>query len=56
MKRNELKARAAQYTKLVEWSDEDGCFVGSAPPLVGPCCHGDALFGKRQDRLRPVPA
>lgn len=41
MKRNELKARAAQYTKLVEWSDEDGCFVGSAPPLIGPCCHGD---------------
>lgn len=40
MKRNELKARAAQYTKLVEWSDEDGCFVGSAPPLIGPCCHG----------------
>ena len=41
MKRKELKARAAQYTKLVEWSDEDGCFVGSAPPLIGPCCHGD---------------
>lgn len=29
------------YVKLVEWSDEDGCFVGSAPPLIGPCCHGD---------------
>jgi predicted RNase H-like HicB family nuclease len=24
----------------VEWSDEDGCFVGSAPPLIGPCCRG----------------
>ena len=26
--------------KIVEWSEEDGCFVGSAPPLIGPCCHG----------------
>ena len=40
MKRSELKARAARYTKFVEWSEEDGCFVGSAPPLIGPCCHG----------------
>jgi predicted HicB family RNase H-like nuclease len=28
------------YMKVVEWSDEDGCYIGSAPPLVGPCCHG----------------
>ena len=28
------------YLKLVEWSNADGCFVGSAPPLIGPCCHG----------------
>jgi predicted HicB family RNase H-like nuclease len=40
MKRNELKSKAAHYTKIVEWSEEDGCFVGSAPPLIGPCCHG----------------
>lgn len=40
MKRSELKAKAAAYTKLVEWSEEDRCFVGSAPPLIGPCCHG----------------
>ncbi len=40
MKKSELKAKAAQYTKLVEWSDEDGCFVGSAPPIIGQCCHG----------------
>jgi len=40
MKRSELKAKAAHYTKIVEWSEEDGCFVGSAPPLIGPCCHG----------------
>jgi len=40
MKSSELKTRAARYMKIVEWSDEDGCFVGSAPPLVGQCCHG----------------
>ena len=35
MKKSELKAKAARYTKLVEWSDEDGCFIGSAPPIIG---------------------
>ena len=40
MKASELKAKAARYFKVVEWSEEDGCFVGSAPPLIGPCCHG----------------
>ena len=39
MKTSALKAKAARYMKIVEWSDEDGCFVGSAPPLIGPCCH-----------------
>jgi predicted HicB family RNase H-like nuclease len=40
MKKSEVRRQAARYTKVVEWSDEDGCFVGSAPPLIGPCCHG----------------
>ena len=40
MKNNELKSKAARYTKIVEWSEDDGCFVGSAPPLIGQCCHG----------------
>jgi predicted HicB family RNase H-like nuclease len=40
MKKSELKAKAARYLKMVEWSDEDGCYVGSAPPLIGQCCHG----------------
>jgi predicted RNase H-like HicB family nuclease len=31
---------ARRYLKLVEWSEKDGCFVGSAPPIIGPCCHG----------------
>jgi predicted RNase H-like HicB family nuclease len=40
MKSNELKSKAARYIKIVEWSEADGCFVGSAPPLIGQCCHG----------------
>ena len=40
-KKNETPATLARrYLKLVEWSDADGCFVGSAPPIIGPCCHG----------------
>ena len=34
------KPRGADYLKVVEWSEEDGCFVGSAPPIIGPACHG----------------
>jgi len=33
--------QARPYVKIVEWSPDDDCFVGSAPPLVGRCCHGD---------------
>ena len=40
MKRNGTKSKTAHYTKIVDWSEEDGCFVGSAPPLIGECCHG----------------
>jgi predicted RNase H-like HicB family nuclease len=32
---------SARYIKIVEWSDEDQCFVGQCPGFVGPCCHGD---------------
>ena len=32
---------AARYVKLVEWSDEDNCFVGSCPGLFYGGCHGD---------------
>ncbi|MEM6330762.1 MAG: hypothetical protein AAF790_10980 [Planctomycetota bacterium] len=31
----------ARYVKIVEWSEEDGCFVGQCPGVIGPCCHGD---------------
>lgn len=26
---------------VVEWSEEDQCFVGSYPGIIGPCCHAD---------------
>lgn len=32
---------SARYVKIVEWSDEDQCFVGSAPGLLLGGCHGD---------------
>ena len=32
---------SARYVKIVEWSDEDQCFVGQCPGIVGPCCHGN---------------
>jgi predicted HicB family RNase H-like nuclease len=28
------------YVKIVEWSDEGQVYIGSAPPLIGQCCHG----------------
>ena len=43
MKKNkpDIKALASKYMKVVEWSDEDRCFIGSATPLTGSCCHGN---------------
>lgn len=32
---------SAQYAKIVEWSEEDQCYVGSAPGLILGGCHGD---------------
>ncbi len=32
---------SARYVKIVEWSDEDQCFVGSCPGLFYGGCHGD---------------
>ena len=32
---------SARYAKIVEWSDEDQCYVGSAPGLFLGGCHGD---------------
>jgi predicted RNase H-like HicB family nuclease len=32
--------QGARYVKIVEWSDEDQCFVGSCPGLFYGGCHG----------------
>ena len=40
---------SARYVKIVEWSDEDGCYVGSSPGLLFGGCHGDderEVFGQ----------
>ncbi len=31
---------SARYPKIVEWSNEDQCFVGSCPGLFYGGCHG----------------
>jgi len=60
---------SARYAKIVEWSEEDQCYVGSSPGLIYGGCHGDdekAVFAElcaiveeaialyRADR-RPLP-
>lgn len=32
---------SARYVKIIEWSDEDQCYVGSCPGLFYGGCHGD---------------
>lgn len=62
---------SARYPKIVEWSDEDGCYVGSCPGLMYGGCHGSdevAVFAelcevveeivelyKRDNKLLPRP-
>lgn len=38
--RQQIEKASRKYVKLVEWSDEDKCYIGSAPPLIGQSCHG----------------
>ena len=40
---------SARYAKIVEWSDEDQCYVGSSPGLIDGGCHGndeEAVFAE----------
>ena len=40
---------STKFAKIVQWSDEDQCFVGSAPGLIYGGCHGDderIVFGE----------
>jgi predicted RNase H-like HicB family nuclease len=36
----QIEKVARRYLKIIEWSNADHCYVGSAPPLIGQCCHG----------------
>jgi predicted RNase H-like HicB family nuclease len=33
-------SKGDKYLKIVAWSDEDGCFIGSCPELFYGDCHG----------------
>lgn len=33
-------SRGDKYVKIVEWSEEDHCFIGSCPELFYGGCHG----------------
>ncbi len=33
--------KSDRYLKLVEWSEEDHCYIGTCPTLFGGGCHGD---------------
>jgi predicted RNase H-like HicB family nuclease len=37
----EPMTKGAKYTKIVEWSDEDNCFIGTCPELMYGGSHGD---------------
>ncbi|SRR6266566_1558327 len=41
MTRKAIKEQAARYTKFVEWSGEDRCFVGRCPELMLGGVHGN---------------
>ncbi len=36
-----MKKKSDRYLKIVEWSDEDGCYIGRAPGLMLGGVHGD---------------
>ena len=37
-----MKKQSDLYAKIVEWSDEDGCYIGHCPGLFYGGCHGDS--------------
>lgn len=43
-----------RYTKIVKWSDEDQCYVGTAPGLVFGGCHGSDESAVREELGRVV--
>jgi predicted HicB family RNase H-like nuclease len=51
--RQQIQEHARRYLKVVEWSAEDNGFVGSAPPIIGHCCHGETEAEVIR-KLRPI--
>lgn len=48
---------SALYVKILEWSEEDQCFVGSCPGLFYGGCHGDdeqAVFADLCERVEEI--
>ena len=45
---------SAKYAKIIEWSEEDQCYVGSAPGLIYAGCHGEDERGVFDDLCRIV--
>lgn len=46
-----------KYAKMVQWSDEDQCYVGICPDLFYGGCHGDdeqAVFSELCRRVEEV--
>ena len=41
MTRKQIKEQAARYTKFVEWSEEDKCFIGRCPEIMAGGVHGN---------------
>lgn len=33
-------SEGTKYVKIIEWSEEDNCFIGSCPELFYAGCHG----------------
>ncbi len=43
-----------KYLKIVRWSSEDRCYVGSVPGWIGDSCHGDDEAEVYRDLCRIV--
>ena len=43
-----------QYLKIVEWSEEDGCYVGTAPGLIYGGVHGDSEIEVYKELIEAV--
>ena len=48
---------SARYVKIVEWSEENQCYIGTSPGLMYGGCHGDdekAVFAELCDIVEEV--